>query len=134
MVRCNFIFVTIFICLLGTSSIKADEEFATTQMQPEFKSFFNAKTSNQTSLPPKKHTTVSLVSKLKIVRLTTENQAEVKRTYQNYTIVKETKDLTYKVPKTDLQKSAKYYKTPIVLYKPYIKNDSKYYSYYFLRK
>ena len=127
---------TLMFVVLGFSSLQASGEFDRyNHTQPEFPSYFmgaavkNTVAKKETeSTQPKQNTTI------KIISISKDRQAQIKKAYKNYNVVASKTALTRKAAKSEVENAAQHYGATVVFFKPYVKNNKTYYSYYFLRK
>ena len=119
------------------SSLQAASEFNSNHT-PEFPSYFN--TGAQKSTPTEKDKkaepvkTVDSKITVKIITIAKNEQTAIKKAYKNYNVVAARKALTRKAPKSDVYKVANHYGASVVFFRPYVKNDTNYYDYFFLRR
>ena len=126
---------TLMFVVLGYSSLQASGEFDSyNHTQPEFPSYFTGipttavvKEETQAVQPRQKMA-------IKIVTISKDRQAQIKKAYKNYNVVGSKTALRHKVAKSKIEKVAQLYGATVVFYKPYVKNTQTYHSYYFLRK
>lgn len=127
---------TLMFVVLGFSTLQASGEFDRyNHTQPEFPSYFmgapikNTVVKKETkSAQPQQNTAI------KIVSISKDRQAQIKKAYKDYNVVTSKTALTRKAAKSEVEKAARHYGATVVFFKPFVKNNKTYYSYYFLRK